>query len=200
MQTKTNDVDDFLSEKQILKENVIWLENENEELSEKVNELMNNKEIITFQGGKYKDTVREVYASLLASNVGVKNVEKVVKIVLNKLANVEVDRLPKKSEIMLVEAKALAQMQCAEAIMQSDNVCTLHTDGTKRDGREFGGVQIDTESGQYSLGIMEILQGNTDSFFNMIKNMFHDLAVLADDSETEKNVFIIISKIKKHDD
>jgi hypothetical protein len=35
MQTKTNDV-----EKQI------FLENENEELSEKVNELMNNKEII----------------------------------------------------------------------------------------------------------------------------------------------------------
>ena len=198
MQTKTNDVDDFLSEKQILKENVIWLENENEELSEKVNELTNNKEIITFQGGKYKDTVREVYTSLLASNVGVKNVEKVVKIVLNKLANVEVDRLPKKtfSEIMLVEAKALAQMQCAEAIMQSDNVCTLHTDGTKRGGREFGGVQIGTESGQYSLGIMEILQGNTDSFFNMIKNMFHDVAVLADDSETEKNVSIIISKIK----
>ena len=126
MQTKTNDV-----EKQI------FLENENEELSEKVNELMNNKEIITFQGGEYKDTVREVHASLLASNVGVKNVEKVVKIVLNKLANVEVDRLPKKtfSEIMLVEAKALAQMQCAEAIMQSDNVCTLHTDGTKCDGR-----------------------------------------------------------------
>jgi hypothetical protein len=30
--------------------------------------------------------------------------------------------------------------------------------------------------------------------------MFHDLAVLADDSEIEKNVSIIISKIKKHDD
>jgi hypothetical protein len=42
------------------------------------------------------------------------------------------------SEIMLVEAKALAQMQCAEAIMQSDNVCALHTDGTKRDGPAFG--------------------------------------------------------------
>lgn len=38
----------------MLKENVIWLENENEELSEKVNELMNNKEIITFQGGNIK--------------------------------------------------------------------------------------------------------------------------------------------------
>lgn len=80
----------------------------------------------------------------MASNVGVRNVEKVIKIVLNKLANVEVDRLPKKSfsEIMLVEAKALAQMQCAEAIMQSDNVCTLHTDGTKRDGREFGECKL----------------------------------------------------------
>ena len=48
MQTKTNDVDDFLPEKQI------FLENENEELSEKVNELMKNKEIITFQGGNIK--------------------------------------------------------------------------------------------------------------------------------------------------
>lgn len=143
---------------------------------------MNKKEIITFQGGIYTYTVREVYDSLLASNVGVKNVEKVVKIVLNKLVDVEVDRLPRKknSEIMLVEVKALAQMQCAEAIMQSE--------------------KIGTESGQYGLGIMEILQGHTDSFFNMIKNMFHDLAVLVDNPETEKNVSIIISKIKKYDD
>jgi hypothetical protein len=45
---------------------------------------------------------------------------------------------------MLVEAKALAQLQAAEAMLSSPNN-TLHTDGTKRKGRAFGGVQICTE-------------------------------------------------------
>ena len=45
---------------------------------------------------------------------------------------------------MLVEAKALAQLQAAEAMLSSPNN-TLHTDGTMRKGRAFGGVQICTE-------------------------------------------------------
>jgi hypothetical protein len=40
-------------------------------------------------------------------NVGVKNVEKIVQTVLEKMASIKVDRLPKKtfSETMLIEAK-----------------------------------------------------------------------------------------------
>jgi hypothetical protein len=63
-------------------------------------------------------------------NVGVKNV---VQTVLEKMASIKVDRLPKKtfSETMLIEAKILAQLQATEAMLDSSNN-TLHTDGTKK--------------------------------------------------------------------
>ena len=90
-----------------------YLENENEIMKDQVEELMNSSSqtIKLFEGGKYKDNVREVYLALLSMNVGVKNVEKIVQTVLEKMASIKVDRLPKKtfSETMLIEAKILAQ-------------------------------------------------------------------------------------------
>ncbi|CAC5376945.1 unnamed protein product [Mytilus coruscus] len=144
----------MLEENLNLKQHVYFLENENEEMKERLEELMKNKEITTFENGKYNDTVREVYAVLLAANVGVKNVEHIVKTVLNKLGGVKIDRLPKKTfaEIMLVEAKALAQIQSVDAMINSD-ACTLHILMVQREkGREYGGLQVWTSSGQYSLG------------------------------------------------
>jgi len=42
---------------------------------------------------------------------------------------------------MLIEAKLLTQLQVTEAML--DNAYnTLHTEGTKRDGREFGGYKL----------------------------------------------------------
>ena len=95
-------------------------------------------------------------------NVGVNTVDKIVRAVLEKLGCIKVDRLPKKtfSETMLIEAKALAQIQAAEAILCSNNN-TIHTDGTKRKGNEFGGVQIGTQSGKYSIGLNELVRGDT---------------------------------------
>jgi hypothetical protein len=91
--------------------------------------------------------------------------------------SVKVGRLPRKtfSEIMLIEAKALAQIQSVDAILMSNDLCTIHTDGTKRKGREYGGLQIGTSSGQYSVGISELVQGTADSFFTMIKEIFNNL-------------------------
>ena len=43
------------------------------------------------------------------------------------------------AEIMMIEAKALAQLQAGEAMLTS-NFNTLHTDGIQRMGREFGGL------------------------------------------------------------
>ncbi|CAG2192103.1 unnamed protein product [Mytilus edulis] len=157
---------------------------------------MKNKEITTFENGKYNDTVREVYSVLLAANVGVKNVEHIVKTVLNKLGGVKIDRLPKKTfaEIMLVEAKALAPIQSVDAMINSD-ACTLHTDGTKRKGREYGGLQVGTSSGQYSLGILELSQGTAESFFNMIKTIFTNLGELTDKENKNKKAAEIIVTI-----
>lgn len=65
--------------------------------------------------------------------------------------------------MMLTEAKALAQIQAVESVISSDD-CTLHTDGTKRSGKEYGGLQIGTSCGQYSLDISEIVSGTALSF------------------------------------
>ena len=78
---------------------------------------------------------------------------------------------------MLVEAKALAQMQAAEAMLTSD-FNTLHTYCTKRIGHAFGGVQIGTSAGQYSLGINEIVRGNSENFRDLIDSLLSDMAKL----------------------
>ena len=176
-----------------LVENVSYLENQNIILQERIEELLSESErskmIETFQGGKYNDTVREVYALLLSMNVGVNNVDKIVRAVIEKLGGIKVDRLPKKtfSETMLIEAKALAQIQAAEAILCSSNN-TIHTDGTKRKGNEFGGVQIGTQSGQYSIGLNELVRGDTDNFIEMMDTIISDMSKLITSNDNREEI------------
>jgi hypothetical protein len=66
---------------------------------------------------------------------------------------------------MLIEAKLLAQLQVTEAMLDSA-YNTLHTEGTKRDGREFGGLYVGTHSGQYSLELTEMAMIDSDSLFS----------------------------------
>ncbi|CAC5409987.1 unnamed protein product [Mytilus coruscus] len=80
--------------------------------------------------------------------------------------------------------------------MINSDACTLHTDGTKRKGREYGGLQVGTSSGQYSLGILELSQGTAESFFNMIKTIFTNLGELIDKENQNKKAAEIIATIK----
>lgn len=70
-------------------------------------------------------------------------------------------------------------MQAAEAMLKSD-FNTLHMDGTKRSGNEFDvfGVQIGTSTDQYSLGINEIVRGNSENFRDLIDSVLSDMAKL----------------------
>lgn len=95
-QNPVDENDSYYTEKiHNLQSTISDLQNENIILNEKIDELMSDKTVKTFQGGKYNDNIREIYAALLSMNGGVKNVEKVIKIVLEKMANLQVDRLPK---------------------------------------------------------------------------------------------------------
>ncbi len=60
---------------------------------------------------------------MLRRNVRVKNCADLVRIVLKKLANVDVDKLQKKSlaATMLVEMETLAKLQVREALLSNDN-------------------------------------------------------------------------------
>ena len=82
--------------------------------------------------------------------LSVKNCGKVIKTVLERCANKNIDRLPRKSlaNMMMAEARLLSQTRVAEEMIQSDkNV--LHLDGTKLKFKEKGLFQVVTESGSY---------------------------------------------------
>ena len=98
----------------IYNESIESLESENEELTEQLDKLMNNNGISQLKNGKYTKKIRMVCYDLLS--LIVKNWEKVVKTVLEKLAGKDVERLPKKSlsGMMMVEAQLLAQMQAVD--------------------------------------------------------------------------------------
>ena len=66
----------------------------------------------------------------------------------------------------MLGTKLLAQLEAKEVMLDSSNN-TLHAYGTEKDGHEFG-----TNSGQYSLGLAEIVMGDiiNDSFLDMMNN------------------------------
>ena len=154
------------NEVQVLKQQVEYLENEREELNERIDELMGEREIQLFKNGRYVNEIRMVYYDLLSMNVSIDNCKHVVKTVLETLTNRQIDRLPQKSvaATMMVEARLLAQMQASEAMLQGDrNV--LCTDGTKLRFEELSSWQVTTESGSYSLGMEDMLSGSALCFF-----------------------------------
>jgi len=82
--------------------------------------------------------------------------------------NFQIDLKKTFSETML-GTKLLAQLEAKEVMLDSSNN-TLHAYGTEKDGHEFG-----TNSGQYSLGLAEMVMGDIindsyDSFLDMMNN------------------------------
>ena len=104
-----------------LKNQISALENEKFELEEKINEFM-TQEISVFKNGMYNDSVRMVYEDLLCMGLSTRNVEKVIRIVLEKLAGISVEKLPKPTftKYMLIEARGLAQLHVAAELAGND--------------------------------------------------------------------------------
>ena len=125
------------------------LEKENRDL-EQLLSLLEDKEIVAFQDGRYCEEVREVIMDLLSMDFRMNQVYNVIKTVLKKLANKSVPRLPSvglKSRLLL-EAIWLAKCQVAAA-METDTInpdegnC-LHGDRTTKYHRKYQNFQIHT--------------------------------------------------------
>ena len=101
-----------------LKKRIEVLENEKMELEEKIQSFL-NKDINVFQKGSYNDDIRMVYEDLLCMGLSTRNVEKVIRVVLEKLAGVTVEKLPKPTfaKYMLLEARGLAQIHVASELV-----------------------------------------------------------------------------------
>jgi len=77
-----------------LQEEITRLEQENFELIDTVEELVTEKEINAYHGGKYIDNVRVCCYGLLSLNVGIRNIKAVITSVPKNIAHKSVDHFP----------------------------------------------------------------------------------------------------------
>ncbi|XP_033124472.1 uncharacterized protein ZK1098.6-like, partial [Anneissia japonica] len=124
-------------ELKFLNERIDSLKKKNTELEELVS-LFQDEEVVSFHDGRYKDEIRETVMELLACNVSMAKVSKVIRIVLQKLTNRSIARLPSVATIsqIAVEARHLADIEVAQS-MHCNNPSSslgncLHGDGTTK--------------------------------------------------------------------
>lgn len=126
----------------------------NSEYRDTIKELRSKNGKLTFyQEGKYTDDLRMCIMELLSCNVGILNVEPIIKSVLT-LAGLQYDKLPKHTAVneMLIEGRCIAKKQVAETLSQAP-YSTLHSDGTSKFGHKFIGYQVSTTEGSLSIGM-----------------------------------------------
>ena len=125
---------------------------------------------------------------LLSFNVGMRQVEPVIRSVLRNLTSLEVGDLPSVSTLgnMYAEMKAVACQQLAE-VLPIDDGLTLHSDGTSKFGQHYIGYQISSsESSAYSLGLCEMLTGSAEQTLSTLKQILQDINLVAGQGAGEK--------------
>ena len=163
-----------------LSEDVHYLENKSEMMRVQLEEILNEREISTFEGGQYRDEVREVCYSLLARGVSTRDMESIIRTILKKLGNVDVGKLPKKSVVsnMMIEYDQLAKIQVGNTILTGTNN-TLHLDGTRKRFNEYSSFQVTTGDGQgLSMGFKDMPAGSANDYMTATKDLFAELAQL----------------------
>ena len=176
-----------------LKAQVGFLENELQSLMSLRDESVSNC-VETFSGGAFTDEVREVYMELLSRNVSLENCSHVVRTILERLGKLKVGRLPSKSTASVFQAEAgvISDIQSGMAMLNTESN-TLHTDGTRKRFREYGGFQVSTGDGCYLLGMEEMLTGSTEQFLSALKKKLQDVAealsLVSDDSPSKEKLY-----------
>lgn len=115
---------------------------------------LKSRKLTTYEDGKYTDSMRLCIMDILSHNVGINQIEPVIRAVL-RLVNVECNRIPQHTAIsqMLLESRALSQIQLAKTLSESDQCNTLHSDGTTKFGHKYTGYQISTAETALTLGL-----------------------------------------------
>ena len=160
----------------------------NEQLREKLNEI-DTKLLKTKEHKQlYLDNVRQCCLELLSLNVGIRQVEPVIRSVLKNVAGYEVDDLPKTGTLvrMYSELKGLAYQQVAEELSKTTDL-TLHSDGTSKFGQHYGSFQISAQSAEgaisaYSLGLSEMVTGSAEKTLDVLKQILDDIKLVTDES------------------
>lgn len=178
------------------------LEKEKQELTE-LKMLMNEDVITTFQDGKYTNEIREVIMELLSMNVSMRKIDGVIRTVLNKLVGKDVQQLPSswlKSQL-LVEARGLADIQLAEALLReqvtADMGHCLHGDGTSKFHRHYQDFEVTLTNGKtMTLGLVDQARGDTETTFESFMYRVKELAGCIKEGTTEDKIARLIVSLK----
>ena len=138
------------------------MEKENVKLLDQINESSKIRELSFFENGQYTHNIRMVYEDLLCMGLSTRNIEKSVRLILEKLANVEVGRLPKVTfaKDMFLEARTLSQIQLVSVLTENtDDNLTLHSDGTSKHGHSYTTLDVKKGDDVLVVGLREVPRG-----------------------------------------
>ena len=143
-----------------LKDKVSSIDFENAELNQELQDIMSS-EIVTFEGGKYTDSICACVYELLSLNVGVKNIAPTIRCVMKNLAQKSVGRLPSHGLTcqMIVESLVAVQAQLGQKLSQTEGFNTLQTDGTSKFSQHYAAFDVrvcEDQASTYTLGLRHI--------------------------------------------
>ena len=167
--------------------------NERDQLAERLTEFESQTLKTKKHKQLYLDSVRQCCMELMSLNVSTQNVEKLIRSVLQHIAGMNVENLPKPSTLieMTSEMKGLACQQLAEQLTRTKDL-TLHNDGTSKFGQHYGGFQVSLPESSYSLGLCEMLTGSADLTLKSLQMILADIEAVAGDGIGDK----ILANIK----
>ena len=158
---------------------------------ERISEIESQKLSTKKNRQLYLDSMRQCCMELLSFNVGIRQVEPVIRSVLRNIALMEVDStcIPGASTLvkMLAEMKGVACQQLVEELCNDDKL-TLHSDGTSKFGQHYVGYQVSTDGSAYSLGLCDMLTQTLST----LKQVLQDIELVSEKGAGEK----ILSRIK----
>ena len=172
-------------------------------LQERIEQFLNH-EVDTFEGGRYKDEIRQVYQDLMCIGIGANNVENIIKNVLEKIGGISTEhlRLPKKTfaKYMFLEAGGMAQIQVAEELPDGwqgqDRM--LYSDGTSKFGYSYATFDIQTGSGESRVvGLRDLSGGTAEEQLKVMKEVLNDVIGMKEGKEDQDMVAMIVYSIKK---
>ena len=149
-------------------------------LEERMEDFINKEVQGLYEQGSYSDEVREVYQDLMCLGVGANSAENIVRKILEKIAGIKVDRLPKKTfaKYMYLEVRGLPQFQVADELLDSWKCQdkTLYNDGTSKYGYSYSTYDILTSSGEgHVIGLRDMAGGTAEEQLEVFKQVLTDV-------------------------
>eukprot|EP00112_Aurelia_sp_Birch-Aquarium-sp1_P023755 Seg720.1 transcript_id=Seg720.1/GoldUCD/mRNA.D3Y31 product="hypothetical protein" protein_id=Seg720.1/GoldUCD/D3Y31 len=144
---------------------------------------------------------------LLSMNVSVNKVNDVIRTVIKRLTNKNIDRLPSvglRSQF-LIEARHLADIQVGNALLQDADLTsvlgnTLHGDGTTKYHRHYQNFQVTTAAGKsLSVGLCEVVGQDAETILKTWQERVKEIAAAITrphDGALSANVNRLVASIK----